>query len=337
MRLKWNALKRWLGTAMVVTLVASTPAFAMARSTDSTADDQKPDITLYAQEYMWDLSTHGKVLVDGHFARIADRIPCGTKIFVDSQSNAKAEIRGVGRVTLAPRSEVVLDMVDNTLVARMIEGSMRLEVGARYSSYVETPDSKIVSYQGTFASYRVKADPLEGTTVDKSFGDVEILATTDSDKDGWDVDVEDEVHMKARDTETLKVKVKNSGSPVSNQPVVFAITTAMDGATGEFTEGVQRITTTTDNDGEARVQFKSGAATGQVYVEAFIPGTDARDTSHIHILAKEKTFWNAKTKALYIALGAGAVAGAIVAVENTIGNDDRNPVITPGPPTVSGP
>jgi hypothetical protein len=230
----------------------------------------------------------------------------------------------------------VLDMVDDTIVARMIQGSMRVEVAARYGTYVETADSKIISYPGVYAAYRVKADPLTGTSVEKSVGDVEVLALADHSGPGWDIDVPDgdnDFHMKARNTETLRVKVKNGGNAVPNQPVIFSITTALDGATGAFTEGVQRITTTTDNDGVATVDFASGASSGQVYVEAFVPGTEAHETLHVYIEAKEKTFWNPGTTALYAALGAGAIAGTIIAIKNRH-EDNRQPGIIVTPPAV---
>jgi hypothetical protein len=167
-----------------------------------------------------------------------------------------------------------------------------------------------------------------GTTLERGFGDVELLAAANADDDLEldDTDDSDYIHIKARSSETLKVKLKKNGSEISNQPVTFAITQAIDGATGGFDEGVQRITTSTNSDGEAEVEFVAGAASGQVIIEAFIPGTDAHETLHVFIHAKEKKFWNTKTTALYMALGAGAIAGAILAIENARGDEgDRGP------------
>ncbi len=339
-----DALKRWLGTGLVLTLVATAPA-ALASDTKGTIQGapgtERPDVTLHGEAYssMWDLSTSGLVLVDGRSALMKDRFHSGSRIVVDSHGMARAEIKDVGRISISPRSEVILDMVDDTIVARMLQGSMKIEASAAVSTYVETPDTKIVSYPGTFVTYRVKADPLAGTSLVKSLGDVAILASADDSRAGLDIDVPDgdnDFHMKARNSETLKVKVKNSGSPVANQPVIFAITTALDGATGQFTEGVQRITTTTDNDGIASVDFESGASSGAVYVEAFIPGTDAHETLHVYIRAKEKTFWNPGTITLYTALAAGCVAGGVLAVVNS--GDDHTPTnIVVQPPVVTGP
>lgn len=340
MRLNVDALKRLLGTGLVLALL--TPA-SLALASDQkgrSGADEKPDITLQGETYSsWQLTAAGDVLVDGHLATAQDRLQQGSRIVVPSKAMARAEIKDVGRVSIAPRSELILDMVDNTIVAKMLQGSIRVEAAAPFGTYVETPDTRIVSYPGVFASYRVKSDPTEGTSVDKNLGDVEILAAVDKDSNGWDIDIpdgDDDFHMMARKTETLRVKVKNGGSSMPNQPVVFAITTALDGATGQFTEGVQRITTTTDNDGVATVDFESGASSGTVYVEAFVPGTDAHETLHVYIDAKEKTFWNPATTSLYVALGAGAVAGTILAIKNR-GRNDTNPNIIVNPPVVAGP
>ena len=341
MRFTVDALKRWLGTALVLAIAGTAPAALAADANGAaqgTPSGDRPDVTLHGEAYSstWDLTTTGLVVVDGRSALTQDHVQNGSRIVVDSRGMARAEIKNVGRITIAPRSEVILDMVDDTIVARMLEGSMKVEASAAVSTYVETPDTKIVSYPGTFASYRVKADPLAGTSLVKGVGDVSIYATADDSPNGLDIDVPDgdnDFHMKARHTESLRVKVKNSGSPVANQPVIFAITTALDGATGQFTEGVQRITTTTDNDGVASVDFESGAATGAVYVEAFIPGTDAHETLHVYIQAKEKTFWNPGTITLYTALAAGCVAGGILAVANS-GDDNKSPNIIVQPPVV---
>lgn len=336
---KLNVLKRMVGAAIVASLAATAPvALASDKTGQAPGGSDKPDITLYGEAYgSWELSTTGKVMVDGRFALTLDRALQGSRIVVGPQSMAKAEIKDVGRIAISPRSEVVLDMVDDTIVARMIQGSMKIEAASQFGTYVETPGTTITSFPGTFASYRVKADPLDGTSVEKLLGDVEIMRV--SDDDGWDIDVKDgdsKFHMAARKTETLKIKVKNGGSSVANQPVVFAITTALSGATGQFTEGVQRITTTTDNDGEASVEFESGASSGAVYVEAFVPGTDAHETLHVYIEAKEKTVWNPTTTALYIAIGAGAVAGTVLAINNRGRNSNDNTIII-GPPVVTAP
>jgi hypothetical protein len=338
MRLNVNALKQCLGTGLVLSLLAPAPlALASDKGGQSATPDEKPDITLHGDTTSgWSLATSGRVLVDDRYASVAGRLENGSRIVVESQSMAKAEIPDVGRIQIAPHSEVILDMVDDTIVAKMVQGSMRIEAAAAYGTYVETPDTKIVSYPGVYASYRVKADPLAGTSVEKGLGDVQILAAADDSRKGWDIDVPDgdnDFHVKARHTQTLRVKVKNAGDSVANQPVVFAITTALDGASGQFTEGVQRITTTTDNDGVATVDLETGASSGAVYVEAFVPGTDAHETLHVYVMAKEETFWNPTTTTLYVALGAGAIAGTILAVKNR-GRQENNPGIIVNPPTV---
>ncbi len=336
MRLNVNALKRCLGTGLVLSLLA--PASLALAANDGGRQkptNDKPDLTLHGTAVSgWLLSTTGRVQVDGRSALGTDRIELGSRIVVDAQSAARAEIKDVGRIQIAPRSEVILDMVDDTIVAKMLHGAMRVEAAAAFSTYVETPDTRVISHPGVFASYRVKADPIAGTSVEKGLGDVQVLAVADDSRKGWDIDVPDgdnDFHMEARDTETLRIKVKNGGDGAANQPVIFSITTALDGATGQFTEGVQRITTTTDNDGVATVEFEAGAAGGAVYVEAFVPGTDAHETLHVYIDVKEKTFWNTATTTLYVALGAGAVAGTVLAVKNR-GRSDRTPTI--GPPVV---
>jgi len=341
MRRNVNALKQWLGAGLVLALAGPASTVLAASGGDAhRRADERPDIVLHGEaSNAWTLATSGNVTVDGRLAGTQDRFENGSRIVVDARSMAKAEIKDVGRIQLSPRSEVVLDMVDDTIVAKMIQGSMRVEVAAEFSTYVETPDSKIVSHPGMYAAYRVKADPLAGTSVEKGLGDVEVMAVADeSGGHGWDIDVPDgdkDFHMMARKTETLKIKVKNGGDHVANQPVVFAITTALDGATGQFTEGVQRITTTTDNDGVATVDFESGAGSGQVYVEAFVPGTDAHETLHVYIQAKEKTFWNPATTTLYAALGAGAIAGTVLAINNR-GRNPGPPGVIVQPPVVAG-
>jgi hypothetical protein len=276
-------------------------------------------------------------LIDGRLAHTIDRVDYGSKIKVDSMSSARAEIKGVGRVSIAPRSELTLDMIDDTVVANLTQGSMRLEIGPQYGSYVETPDTKIVSYPGAFASYRVRTEPGGETTLDRSLGDVAVLAADHDHAAGLAVDKvgdDDDYHVKARGRQQIRVRVRNNGSTVPNQSVTFAITTALNGASGQFTEGVQRITTSTDSDGVASVDFESGASSGTVYVEAFIPGTEAHETVAVYVKAPEKTFWNRNTIGLYSALGAGAIAGAVLAIKNSGGNDNT-PVITPAPPVVN--
>jgi len=339
MRLNVNAHTRWMGAGLVLSLLLPASSVLAANGETQRKADEKPDIVLHGEATSaWSLATSGSVLVDGRLVGTQDRLENGSRIVVDARSTARAEIKDVGRIQLSPRTEVVLDMIDDTIVAKMIQGSMRVEVAARYGTYVETPDSRIVSHPGMYAAYRVKADPLAGTTVEKGLGDVSVMAVADDDNHGsWDIDVPDgdnDFHMKARHTETLKIKVKNGGDHVANQPVVFAITTALEGATGQFTEGVQRITTTTDNDGEASVEFESGAAEGQVYVEAFIPGTEAHETLHVYIEAKEKTFWNPATTTLYAAIGAGVIAGTVLAINNR--GRDHQPGVIVNPPVVSG-
>jgi hypothetical protein len=338
MRLTVNALKRWMGAGVVLSLlVPSTAALAAESGGSQNRSDEKPDITLHGDAASgWTLTSAGNVLVDGRIAGTSTRLENGSRIVVDARSMARAEIADVGRIQIAPRSEVVLDMIDDTIVAKMLQGSMRVEVAARYGTYVETPGTTVVSHPGAYAAYRVKADPLAGTTVEKGLGDVEILAAADDSPKGWDIDVPDgdnDFHMMARKSETLKVKVKNGGGGVANQPVVFAITTALEGATGQFTEGVQRITTTTDNDGFATAEFQSGAGSGQVYVEAFVPGTDAHETLHVYIEAKEKTFWNPTTTTIYAAIGAGIVAGTVLAIRNR-GRNENTVGIVVNPPVV---
>jgi hypothetical protein len=228
-------------------------------------------------------------------------------------------------------------MIDDTVVAHMAQGSMRVEVAPRYTSYVETHDSRVISRPGSLVSYRVKADPLSGTSVERAMGDVDVLAVADDD--GWDIDTIDEdndYHVDARKTRNIKIRVENNGSPVPNQAVTFAITQALNGASGGFTDNVQRITTTTDGDGTAEVELAVGAAQGTLHLEAFVPGTDAHKVMYIYVDAKEKTFWNPATTSLYVALGAGAVAGTVLAIKNRGRGDDNIPRVTPQPPVVTG-
>jgi hypothetical protein len=326
-----DALKRGIVAGVVGLLALSNAAFAAG---DQRRADEKPDITLYGTEYSgWDFSTNGKVMVDGRMAPAIDRLLNGSHIFVDARSTARAEIKGLGRVSIAPRSELVLDIVDDTVVARMLRGNMRVEVGSKFGAYVETPDRVVVAHRGTYASFRVAADPL-GTRVERDFGDVETMAAVRADDD-WeidDIDESDNLRVKARNDVSLKVKVRKDGSSVSNQPVSFAITQALDGATGGFDEGTQRVTVTTDSDGVARVDLNVGAGQGTLWVEASIPGTDTRETLHVYVDVPEKTVWNKYTVALYSAMGAGAVAGAILAVKNAGDDDDNAPpgvIVTP--------
>lgn len=320
-----DALKRGLVAGVAGLLALTNSAFAA--SGDVGGKDEKPDITIYGTEYTgWDLSTSGKVTVDGRLVPAIDRLANGSHIFVDEKSTAKAEIKGVGRISIAPRSELVLDVVDDTVVARMLSGNMRVEVGARFGAYIETPDTAVVAHRGSYASFRVAADPL-GTRVERDFGDVETIALNLDDD--WEIDAveDDDLRVRARKKETIRVKVKRDDSPVSNQPVTFAITQAIDGATGGFDEGTQRVTVTTDSDGVASVEFSAGAGEGTIWVEASIPGTEAHETLHVYVDAPEKTVWNKYTTALYVAMGAGAVAGAVLAVKNA--GDD-----VPPPPVV---
>src|SRR5690349_21537405 len=136
MRLNVNALKRCLGTGLVLSLLAPAPlVLASDNGGQRPAPDDKPDITLHGETTSgWSLSTSGRVLVDGRYASVADRLENGSRIVVGSQSMAKAEIKDVGRIQIAPHSEVVLDMVDDTIVAKMIQGSMKIEAAAPYST-----------------------------------------------------------------------------------------------------------------------------------------------------------------------------------------------------------
>jgi hypothetical protein len=339
MGLNVKVLQRLLGTGLVLSLLTPASVVLASDSKVQKSTDEKSDITLYGETYStWQLMSVGRVTVDGRSVQAYDRLHHGSRIVVDAQSTARAEIKDVGRITIAPRTEVVIDMVDNTIVAKMLQGSMKVEAASRFATYVETPDSRIVSYPGVFASYRVKADPLAGTSIERGLGDVQMMAAADDDSE-WDIDVPDgdtDYHVKARKTQTIRIKVERNDNDVANQPVVFAITTALDGATGQFTEGVQRITTTTDDEGHASVEFEAGAAQGVVYVEAFIPGTDAHETLHVYIDAKEKTFWNPTTTTLYAALGAGAIAGTVLAIVNR-GDNNRQPGVIVNPPVVTGP
>lgn len=340
MRLTVNALKRLLGTGLVLSLVSSAPvAFASDEKGQDRQDSDKPDVILYGEadpvQTLWAMTTTGDVRIDGRLARVADSAAHGSRISVGTASTARAEIKGVGRLTIAPRSEVVVDLIDDTIVAQISSGSMRVEAAPRVGTYVETPDSRVVSHPGTLASFRVKADPHSGTSLDRMFGDVELLAV--ADRDGWDIDTideDDDYHVDVRESRRIRIRVENNGSAVPNQAVTFAITSALDGASGSFTDGVQRITTTTDLDGVAEVEFWSGAAGGTIHVEAFVPGTEAHKTLYLFIDAKEPTFWNPATTALYAALGAGAIAGTIIVVKNKGGGRRNNPIITPLPPVV---
>lgn len=145
---KLNVLKRMVGAAIVASLAATAPvALASDKTGQAPGGADKPDITLYGEAYgSWELSTTGRVMVDGRFAQTLDRALQGSRIVVDGQSMAKAEIKDVGRISISPRSEVVLDMVDDTIVARMIQGSMKLEVASQFGTYVETPGTTITSF-----------------------------------------------------------------------------------------------------------------------------------------------------------------------------------------------
>jgi hypothetical protein len=338
MRLTVHALNRLIGTGLVLSLLTYAPAALASDGQRGDVAGDRPDVTLHTEEFTgWDVATTGKVFIDGRLAHTIDRVDFGSKIKVDAMSSARAEIKGVGRVSIAPRSELTLDMIDDTVVANLAQGSMRVEIGAKYGSYVETPDTKIVSYPGSFASFRVRAVPGGETTLEKGLGDVAILASDNDAAAGLSVDTvgdDDDYHVSARGKHTLRVRVQNNGSSVPNQSVTFAITTALGGASGQFTDGVQRITTSTDGDGVASVEFESGASSGTVYVEAFIPGTEAHETVAVFVNAKEKTFWNTTTVSIYTALAVGAIVGTTLAIQNR-GRDDNTPVITPAPPVVN--
>jgi hypothetical protein len=333
MRFTGYALKRAIVAGLAGLLIVPAPAALAESGARGQAEgaDETPQITLYGTAFnSWELSTSGRVTVDGHLTAASDRLQNGSLIIVDSLSSAKAEIKDVGRVSIAPRSELVLDFVDNTVVARMLAGTMRVEVAARYGAYIETPYSRVVAHPGSYASFRVATNP-DGTSLDRDQGDVEMSAADNGDD--WEIDddmEDDDFHIKARKKEELRVKVKNGSGSEANQPVVFAIVEALDGASGSFGEGVQRVTTSTDSDGVAKVDFYAGAGEGQVQVQAFVPGTDARETLTMMVDAPEKTFWNKYTTGLYVALGAGAVAGAALAIKNA-GGDDRGNI---PPPTV---
>jgi hypothetical protein len=331
MNLKPNMLSRGLVAGLATLLFVSAPAASLAAA--PAAEDEKSDITLHGTAYSsWDLTTVGNVYVDGHLARAIDRLANGSRIVVGDKASAQAEIKSVGRLSIASGSELVVSMETNTVVARMLRGSMAVEVAAKFGAYVETPDSIAIAHPGAYTSFRIAASPL-GSRLERSHGDVELVAAVAADDD-WEIDAhdsDDEINMGARKTEKLEVKVKRDGNSVNNQPINFAITGALDGATGTFPNGAQRVTVQTDSDGVAAVEFESGASSGQVYIEASIPGTEAHETLHVMVHAKEKTFWNKYTTSLYVAMAAGAVAGTVLAIKNA-GDDDEQGGIRPGNP-----
>jgi len=327
---KSSKLSRGLLVGLASVLLVYGP---VSQATARAASDDQSDITLHGTAYSsWELTAIGSVLVDGRQARAIDRLTNGSRIVVADDATARAEIKNVGSVMIAPGTEVILSMESTTVVAKMLRGNVGVEIAADFGAYLETPDSRVYARPGQYASFRVATSPL-GSRLEREFGDVTLVAAYSPDDD-WEIDshdMDDEVHMKARKTEKLEVKVKRGGDHVSNQPINFAITGALDGATGTFPGGVQRVTVTTDSDGVAAVEFEAGAASGQVYVEASIPGTDAHETLHVMVDAKQKTFWNKYTTSLYVAMAAGAVAGTVLAIKNA-GNDDKPIGITPGTP-----
>jgi hypothetical protein len=239
MRFTLNALKRLLGTGLVISLAATAPV-ALAADNSTTNDDEKPDIILYGEADAivpnWTLATSGRVTIDGRLARLSDEAKHGSRILVGAESSARAEIKGVGRLTISPRSELTIDMIDDTIVANMSQGSMLVEVAAKYNSYVETADTRVVSKPGAIAVYRVRAEANGSTSVDPARGDVAVLPVA-FDKD-WDIDTiseDNDYHVDANDTRSLKIRVANNGSPYPNQPDTFAITQALNGASGGIT------------------------------------------------------------------------------------------------------
>jgi hypothetical protein len=150
------------------------------------------------------------------------------------------------------------------------------------------------------------------------------LLSGDDGDGGWDIDVPDgdtDFHMAARKTETLKIKVKNGGSSVANQPVVFAITTALSGATGQFTEGVQRITTTTTT--TAKPQSSSSRRTSERSTSS-LPGTTARKRCTSHP-GEEKTREPGDHVALH--RDRRGASGTIIAIKNRGRTSNDNPII----------
>jgi hypothetical protein len=329
MNLKPNTLSRGLVAGLASLLFLGGPAASFAAA----AEDEKSDITLHGTAYnSWELTTTGTVLVDGRPARALDRLTNGSRIVVGDKSSARAEIARVGRLSIASGSELVLSMETTTVVAKMLRGQVSVEVASKFGAYVETPDSIVVARPGSYSSFLVAASPL-GSRFERTHGDVELVAAYAADDD-WEIDAhdsDDDIQMKARKSEKLEVKVKRGGDSVTNQPINFAITGALDGASGTFPNGAQRVTVQTDSDGVASVEFEAGAGSGQVYIEASIPGTDAHETLHIMIEAKEKTFWNKYTTSIYVAMAAGAVAGTVLAIKNA-GDDDEPGGIRPGNP-----
>jgi len=123
-----------MGAGLVLSLLLPASSVLAANGETQRKADEKPDIVLHGEATSaWSLATSGSVLVDGRLVGTQDRLENGSRIVVDARSTARAEIKDVGRIQLSPRTEVVLDMIDDTIVAKMIQGSMRVEVAARYS------------------------------------------------------------------------------------------------------------------------------------------------------------------------------------------------------------
>ena len=75
MGLNVNAVRKWLGTGLVLSLLTPASAALASDSKVQKATDDKSDITLYGDAYStWQLTSVGNVVVDGRSALAYDRL-----------------------------------------------------------------------------------------------------------------------------------------------------------------------------------------------------------------------------------------------------------------------
>jgi ferric-dicitrate binding protein FerR (iron transport regulator) len=158
---------------LIVTLALSTVCAAKVSAENAAAES---GLTIpVVQQPSGQLTTTGKVKVDGHDVGSGFTISTGSTTTTAKGSSAVVSLGKLGRVEVFPSSSVDLDFDNGTIKVKLEAGRVRVSSGSGISASVSTRDGEVVGDKTQEDTFTVDTE-CGNTVVSTQTGKVELRA-----------------------------------------------------------------------------------------------------------------------------------------------------------------
>jgi hypothetical protein len=270
-----------------------------------------------------ELSGFGSLRLDDRNINQSGLLSQNSRIQTGAASNAQADLGQWGRLVMMANSDLAVSAGDHILYAKLIDGSVKLELPAGVTGVVEAANTILVNPSGTASAFTVQVD---GDRVLVNGQDAQTPQTQSNVAEEFEIAflTRREERMKPNQSLELQVKVTDKQRrPRAGMVVNFSSQDLLGNTTGQLNPA----SAVTDANGIARTNFVSSAGNSRAVVTASLPGTALTATMMINVQGGVILGFNT-VQLVTLAGVAGAAAFGVTQAANNNGNN--------APPTQPG-